>query len=270
MLRAACGNQATLGPMKRHPALIPLSHDHHHALAQARRLDREAARDAPERRKAAAAFLTFFARDTRTHFRDEEERFFPLLVDAEAPATELLTRALLEHQHLHALVRTLESEVAQGDVSATTMRKLAGTLEEHVRFEERALFPLIESVTPEDALRRLQEAAAASAPVELLSPQGKGPLWGTATEDLNATLLAWPSGAGPPEHVNTERDVLLVLLAGSVTVTVDGTARVIEAGQALVVEKGSVRRVVAGPDGARYLSIHVRRAPLQISPAPAA
>ena len=256
--------------MKRHPALIPLSHDHHHALVQARRLHRGAAADAPERREAAAAFLRFFARDTRTHFREEEEWFFPLLVDADARATELLTRALLEHQHLHALVRTLDIEVAAGDVSATTMRKLAERLEEHIRFEERTLFPLIESVTPEDALRRLQETAAASAPVELLSAEGKGPLWGTETEDLNATLLAWPSGAGPSEHVNSERDVLFVVLVGSATVTVDGTARVIDAGQAMVVAKGSVRRVVAGPDGVRYLSVHIRRGPLQISPVPVA
>lgn len=184
--------------MKRHRALIPLSHDHHHGLVQARRLHRGATRDAPGRRKAAAAFLGFFARDTRTHFREEEERFFPLLIDADAPATELLTRALLEHQHLHALVHKLEIEVAARDVSATTMRKVAETLEEHIRFEERDLFPLIESVTPEDALRRLQEAAATSTPVELLSPEGKGPLWGTETEDLNATLLAWPTGTGRP------------------------------------------------------------------------
>ena len=256
--------------MKRHPALIPLSHDHHHALVQARRLHRGAARDERERREAAAAFLKFFARDTRAHFREEEEWFFPLLVDADAPATELLTRALLEHQHLHALVRTLDIEAAAEDVSVTTMRKLAETLEEHIRFEERVLFPLIESVTPDDVLHRLQEAAAASAPVELLSPEGKGPLWGTETEDLNATLLAWPSGAGPPEHVNSERDVLFVVLVGSATVTVDGTAQVIEAGHAMVVEKGSVRRVAAGPDGVRYLSVHIRRAPLQISPAPVA
>jgi hypothetical protein len=51
------------------------------------------------------------------------------------------------------------------------MRELADALEQHIRFEERALFPLIEKVASEAAHRRLQEreaeAAAASAPVEL-------------------------------------------------------------------------------------------------------
>jgi hypothetical protein len=96
------------------PALIPLSHDHHHGLVQARRLRRAAEHGAAERRDAAAAFLQFFARDTREHFRDEEEQLFPLLAGADEPATELLTRALLEHQRLHALVNGLDGELLAG------------------------------------------------------------------------------------------------------------------------------------------------------------
>jgi quercetin dioxygenase-like cupin family protein len=234
---------------------------------QARRLRRAAERGAAERRDAAAAFLQFFARDTREHFREEEEQLFPLLVDAAEPATELLTRALLEHQRLHALVHTLDCELAAGGVSAGQMQRLARTLEEHIRFEERVLFPLIEQIATPDALRRLGEEAGASAAVELLSPEEEGPLWGTETEDLNATLLAWPPDTGPPEHVNTERDALLVVLAGSATVTVNGEATLVEAGQATTIEKGRARRIAAGPEGVRYLSVHVRRPPLQISPA---
>jgi mannose-6-phosphate isomerase-like protein (cupin superfamily) len=254
--------------MKRHPALIPLSHDHHHGLVQARRLRRAAEQGAAERRDAAAAFLQFFARDTREHFRDEEEQLFPLLVGADEPATELLTRALLEHQRLHALANGLDGELLSGGVSAEQMRRLASTLEQHIRFEERVLFPLIERVVPADALGRLGEAAGAGAAVELLSPEGEGPLWGTETEDLNATLLAWPPDTGPPEHVNAERDVLLVVLAGSATVTINSEVTLVEAGQATTIEKGRAQRIAAGPEGVRYLSVHVRRPPLQISPTP--
>ena len=135
--------------MKRHAALVPLSHDHHHGLVEARRLRRAAALDEAERREAAAAFLGFFDRETRAHFREEEERFFPLLVDADDPATELLARALLEHQRLYALVAAL------ADVpSAALVEELGGTLERHIRFEERELFPLIEAVASDRALRR--------------------------------------------------------------------------------------------------------------------
>ena len=235
--------------MKRHPALVPLSHDHHHCLVQAQRLRRAAERIPAERREAAAAFLRFFARDTRPHFREEEERLFPLL----------------EHQGLHALVRTLEVELAAGDVSQEVMAELARTLEKHIRFEERTLFPLIEQVASNDALRTREEAAATREPVEPVSQEGTGLLWATESEDLNATVLAWPPGAGPSEHTNRERDILLVVLAGSATVTVNCEAQPVEAGQAITVGKGSARRIAAGPEGVRYLSVHIRRGPLQIT-----
>ena len=140
--------------VKRHRALVPLSHDHHHGLVQARRLRRAAEGELPERREAAASFVEFFASDTRPHFRDEEE----LLVGAREPATELLTRALLEHQRLYALVGTLDDELAAGEASEATMGELAQTLEAHIRFEERTVFPLIEQVASEAALRRLEQA----------------------------------------------------------------------------------------------------------------
>jgi quercetin dioxygenase-like cupin family protein len=95
----------------------------------------------------------------------------------------------------------------------------------------------------------------------------RGPLWGTASEDLNATVLAWPPGDGPPEHVNGERDVLVVCLAGSGTIVVDGAEQPLEAEQALVVPKGVSRRIVAGAEGIRYLTAHVKRpSVLQIRP----
>jgi quercetin dioxygenase-like cupin family protein len=100
--------------------------------------------------------------------------------------------------------------------------------------------------------------------VDLAAGEGRGPLWGTATEDLNATLLAWPAWEGPPEHVNAERDVLLVVLAGTGTLVVGGEAQQLRAFVAAVIEKGTTRRVVAGADGIRYLTVHLKRPGLQI------
>ena len=250
--------------MKRHPALIPLSHDHHHGLVQARRLRRAAERPAAEQRDAAALFLQFFASDTRPHFRDEEEQLFPLLAGAEASATKLVVQALLEHQRLHALVQALESELAGGAAPAAQMQELAEALEGISASRNGRSSRSSRSLRPA-ALRRLQEASATRAAADLNAREGTGPLWGAETEDLNATLLAWPPGDGPSEHVNEERDVLLVVMAGSATVTVDGEARTIDEGQAMTIEKGSSRRIVAGSEGVRYLSAHTRRPPLQIS-----
>ena len=100
--------------------------------------------------------------------------------------------------------------------------------------------------------------------IDLAAPQGDGPLWGTATEDLNATLLAWPAGHEVAEHVNDERDVLIVVMAGSASVTVDGAAHEVATSRALVIEKGCSRAIRAGDQGVRYLSVHRRRGPLQL------
>jgi quercetin dioxygenase-like cupin family protein len=231
--------------VKRHPALVPLSHDHHHALVQARRLRRAA--DTPDAASAATAFARFFAQETVRHFREEEESLFPLAVDHDE-ARPLIVQALLEHQRLHALVARLDGSPELGDV----MRELGELLEAHVRLEERELFPLLERLVP--------LAARAGA----RGPTAGGPVWGEASEDLNATLLAWEHGGGPPEHVNEERDVFLVVLEGSATVRVDEDEHELAAGDALIVGKGRRRKITAGRDGVRYLAVHRRRPPLQI------
>jgi quercetin dioxygenase-like cupin family protein len=89
-------------------------------------------------------------------------------------------------------------------------------------------------------------------------------VWGTATEDLNATILEWRAGAGPPEHVNAERDVVLAVLTGTLDAEVDGERRTVRAGEVLVLAKGTRRRLVAGGGGVRYVTVHRRRPGLQI------
>jgi mannose-6-phosphate isomerase-like protein (cupin superfamily) len=100
----------------------------------------------------------------------------------------------------------------------------------------------------------------------------RGPTWGAESEDLNATILVWPAGDGPAAHVNESRDVLYVVVEGSVTMAVDGAEQVLRSGEAVIVEKGARRALVAGPEGVRYATAHVRRGGLQISgpPPPAA
>ena len=256
--------------MKRHSSLIPLSHDHHHALSEARRLRRAAEGDVAARRAAVGRFLRFFSEETVRHFREEEERLFPALVDAPDPAEELVVQALLDHQRLRALVARLDGDLAAGDAGAELMRELAERLENHIRLEERRLFPLAQEAVP-GALDGLDLAAARGdkeAVVDLLGPLGRGPLWGAETGDLNATLLVWGAGEGTPEHVNAECDVLMLVLAGSTVVRLDGDSHAVQTGDVVIVEKGRTRQITAGPEGVRYLSVHLRRGPLRIASAP--
>jgi hemerythrin superfamily protein len=126
--------------MKRHRSLVALSHDHHRTLVEARRLRAGADADTAERSAVAEAFLRYFSADVVRHFRIEEERLFPILTDGGNDARELLVRALLDHQHLHALVSRLHGSIStEGD--GGLMRGIADSLTEHTLFEERELFP---------------------------------------------------------------------------------------------------------------------------------
>jgi quercetin dioxygenase-like cupin family protein len=105
----------------------------------------------------------------------------------------------------------------------------------------------------------------ADAVADLLGGTGTGPLWGMASSDLNATLLAWPPGHELVEDTNTELDVLLIVLEGGGVATVDEQEHPLVPGSALLVQKGSSRAIRAGAEGVRYVSVHRRRGPLQIA-----
>jgi hypothetical protein len=259
--------------MKRHHALIPLSHDHHHGLVQARRLRRAA--DDPEpatHRRAATEFVAFFAGEGAAHFRDEEELLLPLLAGHPDPAASLLGEIAADHAEIRGLVRDLRRSLDLDAVDPGLLGLLGKLFERHIRLEERTLFPLIEEIaTNEDLdglslpLRTLEAVVEGSPIVNLTSGTGPGPVWGTASEDLNATLLAWEAEQAMPEQTNDERDILLICIEGTAELCLAGVPHRFGAGRAVLVEKGTTFSIAPGPTGVRYLSVHLRRPGLQIS-----
>lgn len=96
-------------------------------------------------------------------------------------------------------------------------------------------------------------------PVDLRRSAGRELGWRLASDDLNATLVAWAPGRGVVEHVNDELDVLIVVLDGEGVVAVDGASHMMRAPSAILVPRGAARAISAGAPGLRYLSIHRRR-----------
>lgn len=142
--------------MKRHPALIPLSRDHHDGLAQALRLRRAAATgDASARLAAASDFVEFFRNEERLHLRDEEEELFPLFLKHVRSQPAPLREARAQHMQLEGFARKLGIAVAAGIIDRETLAAAGELLDAHIRLEERQLFPLIEQLVPDDELRRL-------------------------------------------------------------------------------------------------------------------
>ena len=137
--------------MKRSAALAALSRDHHHALDAARRLRRADEDTLPE---AVAHFETFFATRGSRHFEVEEEVLLPALPASDAHWAQLSRRVLDDHADLRARGADVP------DVAAA--HELGLRLHDHVRFEERELFEVLEQRLGADGLERLaQELDAA-------------------------------------------------------------------------------------------------------------
>ena len=143
--------------MKRAAALRPLSREHLAALLAAKRL-----REATDPAAATAPFLEFWHGDGRRHFRVEEEVLLPgWALHAEIDRAGV-ARMLDEHLAIRREALRLEAGLA----SLAKVRELGETLNDHVRFEERELFPRIEADLDEAALEQLAAAIedAESAP----------------------------------------------------------------------------------------------------------
>lgn len=127
--------------MKRDPRLQSLSSEHHRALVLARRLAalaQVAAADGARELQAA------FAQQLEPHFHVEEELLVPALLAAGQSA---LARRLADE---HASLRASATAIAAGEYPRLV--DFANGLTEHVRFEERELFPCCEQCLPDSVL----------------------------------------------------------------------------------------------------------------------
>jgi hemerythrin-like domain-containing protein len=136
--------------MKRAEALQPLSRDHLKALLAAKRV-----REAPDVATATSAFSQFWDVEQH-HFRIEEEVLLPHW----AASTEVEQAAVERMLADHLAIRRDALRLERGGLSLDGLRALGTRLHDHVRFEERELFPLIEQALDDDALAQLGAALA--------------------------------------------------------------------------------------------------------------
>ncbi len=139
----------TTPPIKRHPALQPLSRDHYVGLVQAQHLIKAAAGSDVDRRAAVADFIDAWDGEISVHFDDEERLLVPLADDAHAQ------RLRDEHDRLRSVAEEARERRRQVDPGADWVREAGTLLNEHIRWEEREMFPAIEAAAPE-ALRDME------------------------------------------------------------------------------------------------------------------
>ena len=139
---------------RRHDSLIPLSHQHQHALAVAviikRRFGSENREDA-WREEMTGKIRKLYEAELTGHFEVEESVLFTEMERYLGPL-ELVTELQGEHQSLRDLIRLLPPRVAP---PLDTLDEFSNAIEKHVRKEERQLFMEFEKKMPADEARKI-------------------------------------------------------------------------------------------------------------------
>jgi hemerythrin-like domain-containing protein len=137
--------------VKRAQALQPLSREHLKSLLAAKRL-----RNATDAAGAGQDFLDFWEGEGKHHFRIEEEVLLPGWA-LHCPVERVAVARMLEE---HLAIRRAALRVAAKAASLEELHDLGRLLDDHVRFEERELFPMVEEALAPENLDRLAEAIA--------------------------------------------------------------------------------------------------------------
>jgi hemerythrin-like domain-containing protein len=137
--------------MKRDEALQQLSRDHHRALEVALKLRRATAADAVPARDR---FVEFWREHGAVHLRVEEDVMLPAFARHGDPTGPEVVRVLTDHVEIRRRAADLESA---SDPDAADLNALGEMLNDHVRHEERVLFPLIEESLPPAELEALTQ-----------------------------------------------------------------------------------------------------------------
>ena len=137
--------------MKRHPTLQPLSRQHHLGLVIANKAKSVTDDDKLTHHQALVEYLTT---TIPTYFEIERTRLADVILTklSDDKAVKLAKQMLDEHEYI-------ESLLVNTDPSVDDVKELANALYDHIRFEERELFPIAETVLSDDELFAIYEAS---------------------------------------------------------------------------------------------------------------
>jgi hemerythrin-like domain-containing protein len=163
--------------MLRNKNLVPLSRQHHHALALCVRIDRAIQAGEVDLTAWQDEIRLSFDQEIQYHFAAEEKEVFPVAM--QFPELQPLVNELLAE---HATLRQLFSQAHCGDVDIARLKSFAELLSSHIRKEERQLFeglkqrlnaPVLDKLgnALEQALRDASEVCLLPNPATRLRPR---------------------------------------------------------------------------------------------------
>ena len=139
--------------MLRDKNLVPLSHQHQHALALCVRLDRALQSGEVDANAWQAEIQQQFQQEVCVHFEAEEKEIFP----AAERFPELQT-LIAELRVEHGVLRALFSRAESRSLNAAGLEDFIEKLARHIRKEERQLFEALQTLMNPEELEALGEA----------------------------------------------------------------------------------------------------------------
>ncbi|RYY14781.1 MAG: hemerythrin domain-containing protein [Chitinophagaceae bacterium] len=131
--------------MKRHESIVLLSREHHFGLLFCWKIRQGIKKQVlPERMQSYVKY--FWDNHLLKHFVEEETILFTASQD------DLVSQAIADHRHIRQLV---EDTNLGKPVKPEQFKSIADALDDHIRFEERVLFPHLEKELPEIKLIEL-------------------------------------------------------------------------------------------------------------------
>lgn len=148
--------------MKRATQLQPLSRQHHLGLNLSRH-----AKECPDEPNAIAKHwlnITSYIDEMKQHFQIEDNLIAHVLQPHSSSKPEVasvLNTLDAQHKSLHALMAEAQDlPQSQSDqVTVGQVKKLAALLYDHIRFEERELFPIVERYLTTEELEAIYDAS---------------------------------------------------------------------------------------------------------------
>ncbi len=126
--------------MLRNKNLIPLSHQHQHALAFCVRIDKALANPAAMDTSVIQQEITaLYETELARHFEAEEKILFPA-----AEQVEDLASLVDELRVEHGLIRRGVKRAGAKDLTVSDIQVFAASLSAHIRKEERELFEAVQ------------------------------------------------------------------------------------------------------------------------------
>ncbi len=140
--------------MKRHKSLFSLSHDHHHGLvlAQLIKINAPEYKNLPNTVEGKVEYtINFYNIELLKHFSQEEKILFPAAKGKDKKVDLLIDEIISEHRKIDKLVSELKSE----NDCVQILDELGNLLDNHIRKEERELFPMIQNILTDAELEKL-------------------------------------------------------------------------------------------------------------------